>query len=308
MEHYISMKEITDKEYFDFLREKKSVEIGNITISLEKVHRIESWSPGDFSLEKTTVWSFKDRGKWATHIGNYRGNFSPYIPRNLILKYTQEEDTILDQMMGSGTTLIEAKLLNRNAVGVDINIEAVILARHRLNFFYSPLFSKQPTIKTFIGDARNLDKIQDNTIDLIITHPPYANIIKYSVKNKVEGNLSLLTLENYLKAMRVVSKESFRVLKPGKLCCILIGDTRRNKKYIPLSFKIMEIFLKEGFILREDIIKVQWNMKTTREKWISKNNDFYLIAHEHLFILEKPQNNKEYSKHKYSSIHLFNLE
>jgi len=80
--------------------------------------KIKSYGPPqDYTPERTTVWSFPDRGDWATHKGNYRGNWSPYIPRNLILKCTEKGDWVLDQMMGSGTTLVEAKLLERNAIG-----------------------------------------------------------------------------------------------------------------------------------------------------------------------------------------------
>ena len=61
----------------------------------------------NFKLEMTTVWSFPKRGNWATHSGMYRGNWSPYVPRNLILKFTAEHDWILDQFMGSGTTFKE---------------------------------------------------------------------------------------------------------------------------------------------------------------------------------------------------------
>ena len=84
--------------------------------------------PNNFALEPTTVWSFKDRGDWATHSGKYRGNWSPYVPRNLILRYSKPGDWILDQFMGSGTTLVEAKLLNRNAVGIDINPQSVLIS------------------------------------------------------------------------------------------------------------------------------------------------------------------------------------
>lgn len=45
----------------------------------------------NFKLEMTTVWSFPKRGNWATHSGMYRGNWSPYVPRNLILKFTKCE-------------------------------------------------------------------------------------------------------------------------------------------------------------------------------------------------------------------------
>ena len=85
-------------------------------------------------MEPTTIWSFKDRGSWATHSGKYRGNWSPYVPRNLILRYSKQGDWILDQFMGSGTTLVEAKLLNRNAIGIDINQQSVLLSEENLRF------------------------------------------------------------------------------------------------------------------------------------------------------------------------------
>ncbi|MCD6123968.1 DNA methylase [bacterium] len=297
------MKEITHKDYLEFIRTHDSVTIGNNTIKLHKEWKINSFGPPeDYQLERTTVWSFPDRGNWATHIGNYRGNWSPYIPRNLILKYTEKGDWVLDQMMGSGTTLVEAKLLGRNAIGVDININAVMLARDRLNFSAKTLFSEEdePTIKTYLGDARNLEKIDDQTIDLVATHPPYANIISYSKRKDNKDDLSTMSFGEYLTAMSDIAKESLRVLKPGKICAILIGDTRKHKHYVPISTRVMEIFLEAGFILKEDIIKIQWNMKGTREKWRAKEYEFYLIGHEHIFVFRKPINHEEYKKYKFS--------
>ncbi len=298
------MKEITKDDYIKFIKEKSSVVIEDVEIKLNKNWNIKSYGPPEnYTLERTTVWSFPDRGNWATHRGNYRGNWSPYIPRNLILKYTKEGDWVLDQMMGSGTTLVEAKLLKRNAIGVDINLDAVIVAIDRLNFS-NDLFSfgrEEPIIKTYWGDARNLDKIDDNSIDLIATHPPYANIISYTKNKKQSDDLSQLPLKEYLNEMKKVAEESFRVLKPGKVCAILIGDTRKHKHYIPLAFMVMQMFLEVGFILKEDIIKLQWNMKTTRTRWRAKDYDFYLIAHEHIFVFRKPEDQREYKKYKLSA-------
>ncbi|HRV15960.1 MAG TPA: site-specific DNA-methyltransferase, partial [Spirochaetota bacterium] len=42
----------------------------------------------DFKEELTTVWSFPERGKWATHNAKYRGNYAPQVARNLIQRYT----------------------------------------------------------------------------------------------------------------------------------------------------------------------------------------------------------------------------
>lgn len=113
----------------------------------------------------------------------------------------------MDQFLGSGTTLVEAKLLHRNAVGVDINPQSVTLSEINLNFQYNS------TSKIFIreGNATKLSFLKDNSMDLVCTHPPYANIIKYS--NRIEGDMSRLTVDDFLKEMKKMSEESFRVLK-----------------------------------------------------------------------------------------------
>lgn len=87
-----------------------------------------------FNLEFTSIWSFPERGNWSTHKSDYRENFAPQVVRNLILTYTKENDLILDPAVGSGTTLTEAKLLNKNAIGVDVNKKGIQISKERLNF------------------------------------------------------------------------------------------------------------------------------------------------------------------------------
>ncbi len=287
--HYTSMQEITHEDYLKFLKKHDHVVINNVKVPLNAHLKIKKFAPSTFAPETTTVWSFPDRGDWATHVGNYRGNWSPYIPRNLILRYTAPGDLVLDQMVGSGTTLVECKLLGRRAVGVDINPDAVMVARNRLDFSYAPLDADYhaPEIKTYVGDARSLDLIENESIDLIATHPPYASIIPYS--HNREGDLSSVhSIAEFAQEMRRVAEECMRVLKPGKHCAILIGDTRRSKHFVPITPRVLMSFLEAGFILREDIIKLQWKMKSTREKWFGKKYDFYLIGHEHLYVFRKP--------------------
>ncbi len=295
MGRYRNMREVNVESYRHFLDSHDSVVIGKERVKLEKGWKIDKYEPDDFVPERTTVWSFPDRGRWATHKGNYRGNWSPYVPRNLILRYTEKGDTVLDQMMGGGTTLVEAKLLDRDAIGVDINSDAAMVAMNRLDFPYE----SDSKIRVYVGDARNLNAIPNESVDLIATHPPYANIIKYT-KKKTTGDISTLPYEKYLRAMKRIADESYRVLKGGKHCAILIGDTRKHKHYVPISHNILRIFLRAGFILRENIIKLQWNTKTTREKWNGKNYDFYLIGHEHIFVFRKPESLSEYKKFRYS--------
>jgi DNA modification methylase len=295
------LHEITRTDYKQFLQSHPEVVIGETKIKLHPNWKISQFAPSTFTPETTTVWSFPDRGDWATHVGNYRGNWSPYIPRNLILRYTKPGELVLDQMMGSGTTLVECKLLGRRAVGVDINPDAVMVARNRLDFSYAPLDTDYvaPEIRTYAGDARSLELIGCETIDLIATHPPYASIIPYS--HDREGDLSSVhNISEFADEMKKVAVECMRVLKPGKHCAILMGDSRRNKHFIPITPRVLMSFLEAGFILREDIIKMQWKMKSTREKWFGKKYDFYLIGHEHLYVFRKPDAGERTTKFKES--------
>ncbi len=250
---------------------------------IENPLNIKNWEPKDFKMEATTMWSFRQRGNWATHSGKYRGNWSPYIPRNLILRYSKEDDVVLDPFLGSGTSLIETKLLKRKGIGIDINPSAVNLAKENLRFNKNQDY--QPDI--YQGDSINLHMIEDESIDLICAHPPYANIIKYS--DNIKGDLSHLEMEDFLVEISKVAKELFRVLKTNKYCGILIGDTRKNKHIVPLGFRVMEEFLKAGFVLKENIIKEQHNCKATGF-WYTRSIEynFLLIAHEYLFVFRKP--------------------
>ncbi|MHC4888764.1 MAG: DNA methyltransferase [Planctomycetota bacterium] len=144
--------------------------------------------------------------------------------------------------------------------------------------------------------------LKDDSFDLVLTHPPYMNIIKYS-DGKIPADLSNIgSLPKFCDEIEKIAEELFRVLKPDKYCAILIGDTRKGKHYVPLAFYVMQRFLKVGFILKEDIIKVQHNCATT-ERWRPKarRDKFYLIMHEHLFVFRKPKQDENLSRIKYST-------
>lgn len=237
--------------------------------------------PEDFELETNTVWSFPNRGKWATHDAKYRGNWSPYIPRNVILRYSKEGDTVLDQFVGGGTTVVEAKLTGRNAIGIDINPSAVELSLKKCDFeceLRSEILIKQ-------GDARYLD-LKDESIDLVCTHPPYADIIKYS--DGIKGDLSQLKIKDFISEMDKVAQECYRVLKKDKFCVILMGDMRKKGMVQPLAFETMRVFELAGFKTKEIIIKEQHNCKATGFwKTNSVKHNFLLLAHEYLFVFKK---------------------
>ncbi|MEM4825086.1 MAG: site-specific DNA-methyltransferase, partial [Desulfurococcaceae archaeon] len=125
-------REVTYAEYLEFVKEHRVITIDDQEIVLEPIE-IKRLTPSNSELTdiSTTVWSFPERGSWATHRGDYRGNWAPQIPRALMEMYTRPGDLVLDPMIGSGTTCIAARLLGRNCIGVDISYEAIMLSLHR---------------------------------------------------------------------------------------------------------------------------------------------------------------------------------
>lgn len=251
--------------------------------------------------EFTTVWSFSERGSWATHSAGYRGNFAPQVARNVIEMYSEVGELVLDPMAGGGTTLIECKLLGRRFIGCDINPEAVAICERVTSFDVEKAKGKEGDVQCkrsnvkdkegliVCADARDLSFLGGGSVDLILTHPPYLNIIRYS-GGKIAGDLSnLSSVVKFCDAMETAAGQFYRALRPGRYCAILMGDTRRGRHFVPLAWRVMERFLRAGFVLKEDIIKVQHNCTCTG-RWTAKakKDKFYLIMHEHLFVFRKP--------------------
>jgi DNA modification methylase len=259
--------------------------------------------------------------------------------------YSEAGDLILDPMAGGGTTLIEAKLLDRRFIGCDINPGAVEICAKAIDFdgngvinpkhetrnpkqiqnskdvntkqldsrlrgndrcggqsahpascaakLHTLRTKNQELFKIVCADARDLSFIGCDCVDLILTHPPYLNIVRYS--DGITGDLSgISSVKKFCDAMRIIAGELLRVLRPGRHCALLMGDTRRGRHFVPLAYRVMDTFLDSGFILKEDIIKVQHNCSATG-RWVgkAKKAGFYLIMHEHLFIFRKPDKGED---------------
>jgi DNA modification methylase len=277
---------------------KRLIEEGRAVLIARNEIAPSQWVPKKFHFEKSTIWDFPSRGNWAVHRGNYRGNWPPEVPRNLILKYSHRGGLVLDPFVGGGTTLIEAWITNRRSIGIDISPFAEQLSKVAIEEMemINEKMVTAPLIKDYKpimirGDARNIFEIMSNlgfgpeSVDLILAHPPYLDSMKYTFHES--NDLSHISDVNaFKKEMRKVASGLYRLLKIGRICAVLIGDVRKEGRIIPLGFQTMNCFMEEGFGLLYPIVKKQHKDLSTAF-YYGKKSIPYLIAHEYLFIFEK---------------------
>lgn len=151
--------------------------------------------------------------------------------------------------------------------------------------------------KIIIGDSRKMIEVADESIDLVVTSPPYWHIKDYGVKGQIGYGQ---TLHEYLKDLYRVWKECYRVLKPGRRLCINIGDQFARSviygryKIIPLHAEFIAMCENIGFDYMGAII---WQKKTTMNTTGGANvmgsypyppNGMIEIDYEFILIFKKP--------------------
>lgn len=274
------------------------IEAGKIEYAPKPKKEIRIWTPLNFVPEKTTIWDFPKRGNWAVHSGDYRGNWPPQIPRNLISKYTNEGDLVIDAFAGGGTTIIEAWLMDRQSLGLDISKLAIQTMRAKISEMeclankderiilkpeYRPVILEGNALelRSIIAQSGvNIDKLK-----LVCAHPPYLNSVKYTIDNK-NDLAQISSPEIFSNKMQAFAKEVNSLLNNDGFCAVLIGDVRKNNKTIPLGMMTMNSFLSKGFGIENIIIKTQHRDKSS-EFWVNHKSGILLMAHEYLYIFYK---------------------
>ena len=243
-------------------------------------------------INTDSLWIIDKRDNSGVHSGHYHGNFVPQIPNQLFKRYTKKGDWILDSFMGSGTSIIEAKRLGRNAIGIELQKDVAMEAVERIKIEKSS--SSQG--KICVGDSKNIDvskilkKLEIDKVQFVIMHPPYWNIIKFSENNDDLSNEE--TLGKFLESLGQVIDNTTKHLEKNRYCAIVIGDKYENGQVVPLGFYCMNLFLQRNFLLKAILVK---NFENTKGKanqqalWRYRaiTNDFYLFKHEYIFVFKK---------------------
>lgn len=206
--------------------------------------------------------------------------------------------TVLDPFCGSGSTLIATRNLHGHAIGIELSQEYFDLTRKRLG--QGDMFASDQEPELFQDDARRLDKyVDEGSVDLCITSPPYWNILSqkrtadYKDVRDYGGFVDNLgDIDDYTAFLSELSKVWIRVydaLKPGGYFVVNVMDLRKGPKFIPLHMDIANNVAAAGFIFDDTII---WdrsaeynNLRALGYPAVFRINK----VHEFLLIFQKPR-------------------
>ncbi len=252
--------------------------------------KLEDWKNSEIWTD--SLWIISERDKSGKHDGFYHGNFVPQIPRQLISRYTKENEVVFDPFVGSGTTAYEAEELGRHFIGVDIQSKLIKYIREKVDDkkFFSELIvgdSSDENIISTISDI--LKKKKKRSIHFAILHPPYANIIKFS-NNKADLS-NAKSLKDFLDRFSLVVKNTVSLLEKNRYLAVVIGDKYQQGQWVPLGFYCLNEVQKQGLTLKSIIIK---NMEGNRGKqnkegiwrYRALSSDYYIFKHEYIFIFK----------------------
>jgi len=253
---------------------------------------LNRWKEYD-DLRTDSLWIIDKRDSTGVHTAGYWGNFIPQIPNQMLKRYTKKGDWVLDTFAGCGTTLIESQRLGRNGIGIELQETVAQKARELIS--YEP--NKYGVVTEVVtGDSIEVDfkeilaKHKQKTVQFLIMHPPYFDIIKFSNNPRDLSNAP--SVDKFLEMMKSIVDNASSVLEKGRYLTLVIGDKYSKGEWIPLGFLTMNEIINRSFMLKSVIVK---NFEETTAKRNQKElwryralvGGFYIFKHEYIFVFKK---------------------
>ena len=222
------------------------------------------------------VWQFNYEARDIRKKSVHPATFPISLAKKVIELFTHEGELVLDPFVGSGTTLVAARDTNRNAVGFDLQKGYIDLCEQRIAQTGFLGEAKQIAVQ---DDARLIGKyFEPETISLIFTSPPYANLLNRARKNKsrrIRNNeqlgkieqysqdprdLGTMELSQYTIAMGEIFESLLPFLRPKAHCVINVPDMWWENQRITIHVSLIEELRKRGYELRNIIIWDRTNL------------------------------------------------
>lgn len=251
-----------------------------------------------------TVWSIANTSDTI-----HPAVFPEEIPYRLIRMYSFVEEKVLDPFSGMGTTGKAAVRCNREYIGFETNTMFRDESLRRLDEYVNLQHIEEAVYNINNTSSCNMSSIEDDSVGVVVTSPPYWNKADYGDYAGNSGNFEFY--DDFLTEMETIFRECYRVLKPGRKLCIVTANVNQNTKEhglltIPIASDLTKITQKIGFALINQII---WNKDGTGGKWGSSAsqrpifgsypyppNFLFKNVNEYIIIVQKPNPSKKNSK------------
>ncbi len=223
------------------------------------------------------VWQFSYSGRDIRDKKVHPATFPISLAKKVIELFTHEGELVLDPFVGSGTTLVAAQDISRNAIGFDLQKNYIDLCVSRLSSNPS-LFGSAHQV-AINDDARNISQyLKPESLSLIWTSPPYANLLNRERKNKSRRDrkneqlgkveqysqdprdFGTMALDEYTKSMGDVFENLLPLLRPKGHCVINVPDMWWENKRITIHVSLIEELRRRGYELRNIIIWDRTNL------------------------------------------------
>ncbi|MBE7473658.1 MAG: hypothetical protein HS114_31400 [Anaerolineales bacterium] len=249
-------------------------------------------------IKTDSLWMYDNRASGDGHKLDYHGNYIPQLATQLLTRYSKKDEIALDLFLGSGTTAIEAARLGRRCIGVELKPELVEYVRGKikpelLDSRIQLLQGNSAAPETVRQINETLGCMQANAAHLLILHPPYADIIKFSDRPDDLSNAP--TTEAFLDGFEVVARHGYGLLAPGRFAALIIGDKYANGELVPLGFWCMERMNRVGFKTKAIIVKnIEGNEKGKGKsanlwRYRALAGGYYIFKHEYVIVFFKPK-------------------
>jgi len=240
-----------------------------------------------------SLWILNKRDNSGAHHAGYWGNFIPQIPNQFLRRYTKKGEWVLDPFLGSGTTLIEAQRLGRNALGIELSKKVLDQTKKNIAKEANPNKVKLEFVNgdsTAVDLKKVISNLEIKSFQFQIFHPPYWDIIKFSDTKSDLSNAK--SIDDFLISFGKVLDNCLPYLDKNRFAAVVISDKYSGGEWIPLGFYVMQEVLKRGMILKSTIVK---NFEETTAKRNQKElwryralaGGFYVFKHEYIFIFQK---------------------
>lgn len=257
---------------------------------------LENWK--DYSdIITDSLWLLDSRDSSGMHTPEYWGNFVPQIATQAILRFTKKGETVLDGFLGLGTTLIECRKLGRNGIGVELvpwvaeKAELYINFQPNLNNSYTKVIQGDGRLpKTIEKVKKDLKKCGSEKAHLLILHPPYHDIIKFSDLKEDLSNAK--TEEDFYSQFEEILENYTALLEEQRYLVLVIGDKYTKGEWVPLGFRTMERVIKNGYKLKSICVKdIQENRGKRNQynlwRYRALKLGFYIFKHEYIMFFQK---------------------